>query len=122
MWAFDAQRVQANVQQASTEDLLDRITAYRAGLEPAAIALIEEELQRRGVTAAQIAAHAQTRQDCLYDAAGVALTCSRCSRPAVVAAWGWHRLWGVVPLFPRRFPYCAVHQPGSPGAQTAGSG
>ena len=55
--AFDRDSVLANVRQADTEDLLNRITAYRDGMEPEAVAMIEEELRERGVTAAEIAAH-----------------------------------------------------------------
>ena len=31
---FDVERVRQNVQQATTEDLLDRLTVYREGMEP----------------------------------------------------------------------------------------
>ena len=31
---------------------------------------------------------------------GTAVRCSFCHRPAVAEGWGWHRLWGVLPLFP----------------------
>ena len=36
---FDIQRVRANIRQASTEDLLDRVTVYRAEMEPTAVAM-----------------------------------------------------------------------------------
>src|SRR5258708_7816623 len=50
-------RVRENVRQADTEDLLDRATVYRDGMEPEAILLIEAELRARGVTEADILAH-----------------------------------------------------------------
>ena len=112
MLAFNREKCLAEVSKADTTDLLDRITAYRRGLEPEAADLIEQELHRRGVSAAKIAAHAEEGQsDWLLDASGVALECSKCRRPAVIEMRGWHRLWGVLPLLPRRMRYCREHRP-----------
>lgn len=58
MLDFDAGRVAKNAQEAPTEDLLDRVTVYRGNLEPEAVGIIEEELRQRGVSAADVAAHA----------------------------------------------------------------
>jgi len=113
---FDAAQVLANARAAETDDLLDRVTAYRAGLEPEALDLLEMELHRRGVTAAQIGDHARQYASCLRAADGMVLMCSSCRKPAVTVAWGWHRIWGKVPIFPKRFRYCAEHQP--PGDQS----
>jgi hypothetical protein len=110
---LNLERVRANVQQASTEDLLNRATVYRAGMEEEALVLIDEELRRRGVSAAAVADHeVEQRQRVLRDAGDVAQKCSQCRRPAVGAYWGWHWLWGLVPLFPRKVRYCAEHEPG----------
>src|SRR5262249_13193308 len=97
---FDINRVRANARQATTEDLLDRMTVDRAGMEPAAVAVIEEELRQRGVTPEQVQAHGEraARQGIRLPDGSVA-RCSRCDRPAVVEQPGWHRLWGLVPLF-----------------------
>jgi hypothetical protein len=112
MLPFHRQRVLLNVRQATTEDLLDRVTAYRAGMEPEALEVIEAELRARGVTAEQIEAHAdRRRQEAVFLSQGVAVKCSFCERPAVATSWGWHRLWRLVPLFPRPFRYCTEHQP-----------
>lgn len=109
---FDAQKVLVNVRRAETEDLLDRMTAYRAGMESAALELIEDELASRGVTAEQIAAHAERyRGRCVTDESGAALMCSSCRRPAISGVLGWHFIFGVVPLFPRHFYYCDDHLP-----------
>jgi hypothetical protein len=117
---FDADRVRRNVRQADTDDLLDRVTVYREGMEPEALDLIEDELRSRGVMADDIAAHARRHEgQALQSPGGLAAACSFCGRPAVEAAWGWHRLWGVLPLFPRRFFCCDLHRPG--GAASSGS-
>ena len=110
MVEFDAQKSLVEFRQAETADLLDRITAYRNGMEPAAVELIEEELRQRGIEPAAISAHAeQCRRECVFDAGGTALSCSRCRRPAVAVVRRWHRLWGVVPWIPRSVPLCREH-------------
>ncbi|MBM3995201.1 MAG: hypothetical protein FJ303_13765 [Planctomycetes bacterium] len=89
---------------------MDRVTAYRAGMEPQAIALIEAELHRRKVTAAQIAARRESCQsECLFNPDGVAKKCAFCRKPAVRAATGWQKLLGFLPLFPREMCYCTEH-------------
>jgi len=107
---FDETQVLASARAADIDDLLDRVTAYRAGLEPEAVEIIEMELHRRGVTAAQIAEHARQFTDCLRAADGTVLMCSHCRKPAVGVRWGWHWLWGWAPVFPRRFLLCRDHQ------------
>jgi hypothetical protein len=110
------ERVRANVHAADTEDLLDRVTVYREGMEAEALDLIEQELRQRGVGGDAIAEHERRRREAvLFDARGMALTCHRCRRPAVIQTRGWHRLWGLIPLFPRRFAWCEQHKPA--GAQ-----
>src|SRR5262245_25599844 len=107
---FDSSKVLASARAADTEDLLDRVTAYRTGLEPEALDIIEMELHRRGVSAERIAEHGRRFADCLRAADGTVLMCSQCRKPAVAVGWGWHRLWGWVPVFPRRFLLCRDHQ------------
>src|SRR5687767_3520228 len=110
MMEFDAERVRANARQASTEDLLDRLTVYRKGMEPEALPILERELRSRGVDLDAIEAHAARREEAvLLGADGLAQRCSFCPRPAVAGGWSWHRLWGRLPLFPRRFHWCAEH-------------
>ncbi len=109
---IDPQRIHANVRQASTEDLLDRATIYREGMEAEALDLVERELRERGVSQDAIEEHERKRrEESLLDEQGTALKCERCDRPAVVQTWGWQRLWGVLPLFPRRVAWCAEHAP-----------
>jgi hypothetical protein len=123
MLAFDPRRVQENVRKATTVDLLDRVTVYRAGMEPEAIEIIEGELQDRGVYRGQIEAHAAQRQrEQVLTREGIAVSCSFCYQPAVAQGWGWHWLSitmggkrrRLMPLFPRFFHYCAAHRPGEP--------
>jgi hypothetical protein len=107
---LDLNRVRENVRRADTQDLLNRTTAYRDGMEPEALAIIDEELRARGVSADERAAYLRHVQErALKDSDGVALTCNECRKPAVVFAWDWHRLWGLVPVFPRRFQLCEEH-------------
>ncbi len=99
------------VRSAETDDLLDRVTVYREGMEPAALDLMEGELDRRGVTREQIAEHdARQRAVAIMRPDGTARRCELCDRPAVVREWGWHRMWGRIPTFPRTFFHCAVHR------------
>jgi len=109
---FDPMKTLANARAADTDDLLDRVTVYRAGMEPDAIDLIEMELRRRGVSEEEIDLHAKQYRDCLRDpATGNVLMCSWCRKPAVTEEWGWHYIWNRVPAFPRRYRYCAEHRP-----------
>lgn len=107
---FNLKRVAEYIRGADTEELLDRVTVYREGMEPAALDLMEGELDRRGVTREAIAAHdAKHRARAIPLADGTAMRCSFCNRPAVARAFRFHRLYGLVPVFPMRFAYCAAH-------------
>jgi hypothetical protein len=107
---WDEQKVLVNIRKADTDDLLDRITAFRAGMEPEAVEMVETELERRGVLDVDIAAHWESCQrECLFYADGTAMTCSFCRKPAVKRKWGWHKLWKRVFLFPLRLRYCKDH-------------
>ena len=107
---FDLERVRSNVRNATTEDLLDRVTVYRAALEPAAVPVILEELRSRGVTADAIVRQEVARQGAVCDSVGTTRLCARCRKPAVTREWGWHRLFGKLPLFPRSYFLCEDHR------------
>ena len=110
MIPFDHAKLLENIRRADTDDLLDRVTAYRASMEPDAIDMIEDELRRRGVKRQQIEAYAEEcRRECLYLTDGTAKMCSRCRKPAVKEGWGWHRLMGKIPFLPRWMCYCKDH-------------
>jgi hypothetical protein len=108
---LNLERVQTNVRSADLEDLLDRATVYRNGMEQPALELIDAELRARGIDAGTVAAHWERRATTLYEANGLAVKCKRCVRPAVARRWSWHRLWGVLPVFPRRLAFCDQHLP-----------
>ena len=109
---FDRQKVELNVRAAADDDLLDRMTVYRDGLEPEAIEIIAEELRSRGISWEHLQAHRNERGQTpvLHDRNGLPWQCSLCRQPAVAEGWGWHKLWGRLPVFPRRFRYCRDHQ------------
>jgi hypothetical protein len=91
-------------------------------MEPAALDLMEHELDRRGVSREDIAEHdASRRKNAIILPDGTALRCSFCDRPAIVRAWGWQRFrlfWMIpVPIFPRLFSRCQVHQTRPRGPQ-----
>ncbi|HEX3149584.1 MAG TPA: hypothetical protein VHR66_16030 [Gemmataceae bacterium] len=118
---FNPERVQANVRRATTDDLMDRVTAFRAGLEPAALPIIMEELRSRGITPEAIVDHEAQRQTAVADKTGVARYCARCRKPAVTREWGWHRLFGKVPIFVRPLYLCEDHrQPQTEGPDVQG--
>jgi hypothetical protein len=116
----DRERVLAGFRASDTDDLLDRVTVYRAGMEPEAVEMILEELRQRGVDAAQVRAHGERRgQGVLWQKPGLAWQCAFCRGPAVARRWHWQRLWGRMPLFPRRVFVCASHQGPTSAAKTA---
>ncbi len=112
MLEFDPAAVRRNAREATTEDLLDRVTAYRPGMEPEAVEIIEAELESRGVGRAEIDRYdGATGPLVVRRPEGFAFRCSFCDRPAVARRWGWHRLWGLVPVLPWVLNYCARHAP-----------
>ncbi|QVL33129.1 hypothetical protein KIH39_04220 [Telmatocola sphagniphila] len=112
MLEFDAARCRTNVRKAETGDLLDRITVFREDLEPGAVPIIERELRDRGIDALAISQYEQKRPR-IKASAGYVLKCSLCHRPAINQAWGWHKMWGFLPVFPRLMRWCEEHQPRS---------
>lgn len=107
---FDPKRVAENVREADTEDLMDRITVYRSGMEPAAIGLIEDELSRRGVSDRKIRAHAShIGETAMLDGTGLVIRCMKCQAPAVSLEWRMYRLLELIPVFPMHMPLCEEH-------------
>src|SRR5262245_33802062 len=113
MLGFDEEKVAEDARKAPTEDLLDRVTVYRGNLEPEALDIIERELRQRGVSAEEVAAHRERHQcEHVTTPSGNVLCCSYCRHPAVAERWGWYRLFGFLPLLPRRVRVCADHLAG----------
>jgi hypothetical protein len=126
---FNLRLVADYIRSAATEELLDRVTVYRAGMEEAALDLMEGELDRRGVSRQEIAIHYEKQlASAIMLPDRTAMRCSFCDRPAIRQArsWYWLRLripmlplligraaipLGIsIPIFPHMFAYCAVHQ------------
>jgi hypothetical protein len=108
---FNLERIRENARQAETEDLLDRITVFQPEMEPEAVGAIEEELRVRGLTTADINHHARQREATGFlKVRDLPVRCSFCFRPALGWHWSWHRFWGMIPLFPRRYYFCGLHQ------------
>ena len=60
---LDLDRVRANAEKATTDDLLERVTVFRDQMEPEAVELIEQLLWRRGVGPEQVAEYGQRVTD-----------------------------------------------------------
>jgi hypothetical protein len=116
MFKLDLNRVRANVTKATTADLLERVTVYREGMEPAALDVIENELRLRGVSYEEQSAFGETHDKAvLRGPDGSPVRCRLCHHAAVEMRWGWHRLLGIMPIFPQRYPYCQRHGPDNRG-------
>lgn len=108
---LDLKTIAKRMREADTEELLDRVTVFRGEMEPAAVDLMEGELARRGVTDGDRDDHERHRRERLVlRTDGTAVRCSFCRRPAVLEARGWFRLLRVLPLYPKLFAYCEVHE------------
>lgn len=100
---------------ATTEELIDRVTAFRADQDDDALRVFESELTRRGVNRESIDSRQRDLNETLVTRAdGSALACAFCDRPAEAEIWAWHRLWGKVPIFPRPMAVCPAHVGGRP--------
>ncbi len=116
--ALDLDSVRENARASTTQDLLDRVTVYREGMEPEAVQVIEEELRTRGIGPTEIRAHEDEYGSAvLRDENGVAYTCSYCDRPAVAQEKDLlFRMGGIfagVPLDRVYRRYCTEHRPAS---------
>jgi hypothetical protein len=114
---FDLKTVATFIRTAGTEDLLDRVTVYRDEMEPAAVDLMENELWQRGLSRAEVDAHAEERASVIRRRDGTIRRCEFCDRPAVSYRWGWHKLYGKIPLLPRFLARCEVHGGQGPVAE-----
>lgn len=107
---FHPDKVLANARRAATEDLLDRVTVFRDGMEPEALEVIEAELARRGLGPEEIHRHGrELKHRVVKRADGLVARCSFCPRAAVESRTGWHKLLRLVPLFRRTLYYCERH-------------
>ena len=104
------QAIEKYLREAETEDLLDRVTVFRELTELEALKQMLAELKQRGLTEFQIAQHdRERRKTAILGTDGLVLRCHLCRNPAIDWRWVWHRLFGRVPIFPRRMRVCASH-------------
>ena len=104
-------KVESFARTATTEELLDRTTVFRADHDPQALELFEQELRRRGIGRSDIEQHGGTRaESAIVRADGTVARCEFCERPAEITTWKWQRLWGKVPMFPRPMALCEHHR------------
>jgi hypothetical protein len=109
---MDLEHIREDARRTSTECLLDRVTVFRAEMESPALGVLESELAARGVSGADVEAHAARRQGdgLLHHPDGAVVRCTVCPRPATARRWSWYRLWGwFLPLFPRLLCLCKEH-------------
>jgi len=108
----EKERQLIRIRDAETQDLMAEATIYRPGMEQDALREIDAELRDRGVTPAELLDYAAERQpNLLLDGYGLPWQCSFCKQPAESEGWGWHRMWGKVPVLPRWFRWCRTHVP-----------
>lgn len=107
---FNPDKVLANARHSTTDDLLDRVTVLRDGMELEALEVLEAELARRGIGPEEIHRHGrELKHRVVKREDGLVARCSFCPRAAVESRVGWQRLWGLVPLFQRTLYYCDEH-------------
>jgi hypothetical protein len=107
---FDIDRVRANLKRASTPELLDRYVFFRGGLEEEAVTALRDELRSRGVAEEAMQAHRDASPDVLWETPALAYRCWKCEQPAVVCERRWHKMWGILPLYPRPVYCCPAHR------------
>lgn len=109
--------IRENARKASTESLMDQATVFREEMESPAMEIIDLELQARGITALQLAAHTAMRErdGIAHHPDNTVIRCTYCTRPAIKHVKKWHRLWGwFLPLFPRQMHLCKNHEKALP--------
>lgn len=110
MLELNRQRLLANAAKTDTWELLDRVTVLREHMEAEAVEIAEAELARRGISPEEIIAHGKKwKHRVLRDEQGMVWCCALCGRAAVAEEMDWYRLWGLVPIFRRRYRYCETH-------------
>jgi hypothetical protein len=108
---LDLKTIAERMRKADTEELLDRVTVFRDEMEPAAVDLIEGELARRGLTEVDALEHdLRRRERIIMRNDGSVVRCSFCERPAVHQKRGWLKILRVIPIVPRVFARCEVHE------------
>jgi hypothetical protein len=96
---LDLEKVRIYAKKADNRALLDRVTVFRQGMEPAAIEIIKIELLERAYKDLGI-----------RGPEGLPRLCKKCALPAISREWGWLKVFGFIPLLPWQHLYCEEHK------------
>ncbi len=108
---LDLEKVRIYAKKADNRSLLDRVTVFRQGMEPAAIEIIKKELLERGISPADISQHESAYKDLVIRGPeGLPRLCKKCALPAICREWGWLKVFGFIPLLPWQHLYCEEHK------------
>ncbi|NBR05926.1 MAG: hypothetical protein EBT92_09155 [Planctomycetes bacterium] len=108
---LDLEKVRIYAKKADNRALLDRVTVFQHGMEPAAIEIIKKELIQRGFSQSDIKQHESVYKDLVIcGPEGMPRLCKKCTLPAITSEWGWLKVFGFIPVIPWRFLYCEEHK------------
>ena len=108
---LDLEKVRIYAKKADNRALLDRVTVFQQGMEPAAIEIIRIELLQRGISPADISQHESIYKDLVIRGPeGMPRLCKKCALPAITLEWGWLKSFGCIPLLPGLSLYCEEHK------------
>ena len=107
---LNLEKVRMYAKKADNRALLDRVTVFQQGMEPAAIEIIKKELLQRGISHADISQHENIYKDLVIRGPeGMPRLCKKCSLPAISLEWGWLKVFGFIPLLPWQYLFCEEH-------------
>ena len=108
---LDLEKVRMYAKKADNRALLDRVTVFQQGMEPAAIEIIKIELLQRGISPADISQHESIYKDLVIRGPeGMPRLCKKCSLPAISLEWGWLKVFGIIPMLPWQNLFCEEHK------------
>lgn len=102
----------SRIRAMPSPELLDRVTVLRDQIDPEALELLHAELASRGIGPDEIGAHQrEMKLKVIQHPDGMPAVCHQCGRAATFSRPEWHKLLGLVPLFPRQRYWCEEHTP-----------
>ena len=94
---LDLEKVRIYAKKADNRALLDRVTVFQQGMEPAAIEIIKIELFQRGISPSDISQHESIYKDLVIRGSeGMPRLCKKCALPAISLAHSYPQLSGGV--------------------------